>query len=172
MVKRQGGEKGLERTPPILGDNIEDLRKLNLNSDEWSWITNFILGMPSIAKMEPTIQVRLRLHVLVFLYLNLLPQVLPDIIPQYIATTTPIFKSEWCINKSKSFSQQNKDDLWKLFHNLRREAMDKQVLTREQTTLGKSGKIYIKTLMNLYLHTIVSHYAAFILQTFGILSLI
>ena len=78
-----------------------------------------------------------------------------------IATSTPSFKSEWCINKSKSFSQQNKDGLWKLFHNLRREAMDKQVSTREQTTLGKSGKIYIKTLMNLYLHTIVSHCASF-----------
>ena len=280
-----GGNKGLDRIPPLLGDNIDDLRKINLNSEQWSWISSFIIGIdalhnvkghlkslikwiiklkgfneslfwenvalyierkelsefngshfrflfsiyvkviiPSIEKVDRIIQellhkildiwgqiqwilylppaaqtvrfIRLRLHVLIFLYLNLLPKVFPDSSPpstEYfmetidfttnppsdllkevindwvkmlcsllqITTKDPNFKITWCVNKRKPFSGQNKNELWQLFHNLRKKACREKLLNNDDRTRGKSGKVYVKTLMNLYLHTIVSHCASF-----------
>jgi hypothetical protein len=284
----KGGTEGHERIPPILGDSLDDLKKIDVSASEWSWIKDFIIGIDalhnckgflksittqimkldqfnkiqfldllnkkiqrkdvsdldgghyrllyaryneifiepmtnmnlqekhlllSMLKVWREIQwilytppanrenraLQLRFFVLVFLLLDRCHKLFPDIEPPpqtrcHYLETEPETESpandltsanikDWITIlvgrlkldiASQSFRTQYhltgpygrilKPELWKLFKNLRKDAKSKGVLGTSLTPATSSIRTFIKTVMSVYLHTLVAH-APIVFQT-------
>jgi hypothetical protein len=48
----KGKEHGRERIPPLLGDTIEDLKNIDLDSPEHCWIKTFLIGIDALHNIK------------------------------------------------------------------------------------------------------------------------